>query len=85
MWYGSQKTYSINAMMSRNIFNQFLTSARQSLFEAYRAMQSKDETYAADQVVALVWARIKFLDPQWNSVEIKNYYDEALTSWLRKD
>ena len=62
-WYRTQNTYSLNEQMGRNIAVAFLSSNHQSFYEARRAMQTSDVTYAADQVAAAaVRLRLHFAD-----------------------
>lgn len=50
IWKRLQNSYSLNAQISKNMINSFLSSTRQNFFEAHRAMHSNDPHYAADQV-----------------------------------
>lgn len=52
VWQLTQQTYSLNAQMSRNIVNSFITSSLQNFFEAYRAARDGNEAYAIDQIAA---------------------------------
>ncbi len=35
-----------------------------------------------EDFIALVWKRLKLIDPEWSQPHVKLYYDLALTSWL---
>ncbi|MGE0525792.1 MAG: hypothetical protein AB7G93_17820 [Bdellovibrionales bacterium] len=63
IWQRTQESYSLNEQMSRNLLSQFLLAIHQNFYEAYRAMNSHNPEYAADQVAeAAVRLRRLFRD-----------------------
>lgn len=50
LWRLTQVNYSLNAQMSGNRISQFIFSIRQNFSDAYRAYESSDKNYSADQI-----------------------------------
>lgn len=73
IWRRTQEIYSLNEQMSRNVINQFVISVQQNFYEAYRASQSANPKYAADQIALAAYrlrTLFKDIPPEDTSVAI---------------
>lgn len=86
VWLNLQQRLSLNAQMSRNGITQFITSIQQNFFEAYRAVNSSNPDYAADQVaVSAFRLRLLFREIPPNDLSVQAAVKAAFTHHVKVD
>jgi hypothetical protein len=85
LWQRTQR-YPMNAQMSRNLINNFIASIKINLSEAYRAGQSENPEYAADQIAeAAVRLRNLFEDILPTDINVARAVQASFTNHLEVD
>lgn len=86
VWLKLQQRLSLNAQMSRNGISQFIISIQQNFFEAYRAVNSSNPEYAADQVaVSAFRLRLLFREIPPNDPSVQAAVRAAFTNHVKID